>query len=649
MKIFVRTIYFLLLLSQIFFAQGTWKKVGDMPFDRFGHTVQELNGKIYVIGGSDYEGGTDAETALVYDRSSGEWSQIPLYNNIPRFNHFSPVVDGKLYVGGGNDGNGTVATMEMFDPNTGEWTSKKPMPTHRGLAACVVINDNIFVIGGIQLSLTNRTLVGLNIVEVYDTKNDTWTQLENMPTKRFGFSAKVVNGKIFVFGGASTGDLYASIEVYDPQTNIWTTNSNNMPTPRYCFTTCLLDSNIYAIGGWFNGSTGPIYNKVEVYNPRTDEWYNETPIPDKICGPSIVIDDKIYLYGGTNTTHPHFGTSAIYEFSNLDLFALKSSIDKLYAKINTDSILFRTRFYNFKNVSFTPHLIYTNSDSTQIDSLTLFDDGNHGDSLLNDGIYGVYITPIEREDFFKLSVSTIEDSSYNYSNVSVQGRFTTAGPVKLDSISYSKARDNYYYIKPYVHNFGTVKTITKVNVKIICNDPWVISPSSALISVSDISPGSSVGITSNPVIEVIDSIFPGYFNFKIEIMSEGYTYWTDSIKVGEIPNAIEENASTPINFTLSQNYPNPFNPSTTIKYTIPEEVKSETLPTGRQEAKVRLIIYDILGREVANLVNQKQRPGNYEVEFNCHSGEGRNLTSGVYFYQLKVGIYIETKKMILLK
>ena len=64
---------------------------------------------------------------------------------------------------------------------------------------------------------------------------------------------------------------------------------------------------------------------------------------------------------------------------------------------------------------------------------------------------------------------------------------------------------------------------------------------------------------------------------------------------------------------------------------------------------VKLIVYNILGREVATLVNEKQKPGYYEVEFNCHSGEGRNLASGVYFYRIKCGDFIQTKKMVLLK
>ena len=97
------------------------------------------------------------------------------------------------------------------------------------------------------------------------------------------------------------------------------------------------------------------------------------------------------------------------------------------------------------------------------------------------------------------------------------------------------------------------------------------------------------------------------------------------------------NNNLPIKFSLSQNYPNPFNPSTTIKYSIPSNVKSETSNT-------KLVIFDILGREVATLVNKEQKPGNYEIQF-----EASGLTSGIYFYKLQSGSFVASRKMILLK
>ncbi len=89
---------------------------------------------------------------------------------------------------------------------------------------------------------------------------------------------------------------------------------------------------------------------------------------------------------------------------------------------------------------------------------------------------------------------------------------------------------------------------------------------------------------------------------------------------------------TPTSFSLYQNYPNPFNPSTKIKFDIPKG------------SLVKLKVFDILGREVAELVNEKLNAGVYEYEWN-----GAGLTSGVYFYRLEAGEFTETKRMVLLK
>ena len=99
----------------------------------------------------------------------------------------------------------------------------------------------------------------------------------------------------------------------------------------------------------------------------------------------------------------------------------------------------------------------------------------------------------------------------------------------------------------------------------------------------------------------------------------------------------------PKEFSLSQNYPNPFNPVTTIKYTIPNVISTE----GRN-LKASLKVYDILGKEVATLVNEYKPAGSYEVNFSA-IGKAFNISSGVYFYQLKAGDYFETKKMLLIK
>ncbi|MCC6253620.1 MAG: T9SS type A sorting domain-containing protein, partial [Ignavibacteriaceae bacterium] len=100
----------------------------------------------------------------------------------------------------------------------------------------------------------------------------------------------------------------------------------------------------------------------------------------------------------------------------------------------------------------------------------------------------------------------------------------------------------------------------------------------------------------------------------------------------DIPTSIENKPIVITEFKLEQNYPNPFNPSTKISWQSPV--------SSHQTLKV----YDVLGNEVATLVNEYKTAGSYEVEFNASS-----LSSGVYFYRLQAGSFVQTRKMILIK
>ncbi len=102
-------------------------------------------------------------------------------------------------------------------------------------------------------------------------------------------------------------------------------------------------------------------------------------------------------------------------------------------------------------------------------------------------------------------------------------------------------------------------------------------------------------------------------------------------------SSVIEVEMTPSKFALSQNYPNPFNPSTSIQYAI-----SST-------QFVTLKVYDLLGREVATLVNEEKAAGSYEIDFNVGRDSSPALASGIYFYKIQAGDFVETKKMLLLK
>lgn len=145
-------------------------------------------------------------------------------------------------------------------------------------------------------------------------------------------------------------------------------------------------------------------------------------------------------------------------------------------------------------------------------------------------------------------------------------------------------------------------------------------------------PDTSIHITGYAFVQFINRNTGWAYHSSqggIHTITGGDTSWLTDIK--QISHEI------PANFKLYQNYPNPFNPRTVIKY----EVRS-------QKSEVRLVVYDINGREIIALVNQEQDQGIYEVDF---SGDG--LSSGVYFYKITITnrkeVFIDTKKMILIK
>ncbi|MCB9207182.1 MAG: T9SS type A sorting domain-containing protein [Ignavibacteriales bacterium] len=110
-------------------------------------------------------------------------------------------------------------------------------------------------------------------------------------------------------------------------------------------------------------------------------------------------------------------------------------------------------------------------------------------------------------------------------------------------------------------------------------------------------------------------------------------------KFEQIYTDINFNEPLPDNYNLSQNYPNPFNPTTKIQYSIPSAGQNDILTNN-----IKLSVYDALGKEVTTLVNEHKSAGTYEVTFNASQ-----LPSGIYYYELIAGNFIQTRKMVLMK
>lgn len=127
-------------------------------------------------------------------------------------------------------------------------------------------------------------------------------------------------------------------------------------------------------------------------------------------------------------------------------------------------------------------------------------------------------------------------------------------------------------------------------------------------------------------------------DYKLKQIDLDGTFTYSKIVTVDLSNITDAEEEFPTEFSLSQNYPNPFNPTTTIKFTIP------SVETTRRVVSTKLVVYDILGREVKTLLNKSIQPGEYEVEF-----DGSSLPSGVYLYRITSGKFSQVRKMVLLK
>lgn len=288
----------------------------NMPTPRSALCTSVVDAKIYAIGGLKDEEATLSHVE-VYDPATDTWNTK---SNMPtaRAVMDCAVVDGKIYVFGGSEtaGSSILSTVEVYDPATDTWETKTPLPTPRSDVAVEAVNGKIYVIGGSKR--TGTLWEGLTTVEEYDPATDTWTMKKNMPSRRWSLGTCVVDEKIYCIGGnICYPDISSAVEVYDPATDAWS-NKPPMPTARYSLATCFDNGKIYAFGGWRcsgDGAGDPIYKIVEVYDVNTNQWTSISDMPHEIALLSAeTLNGKIYLIGGTSKQHQFKSLNTVYKF-----------------------------------------------------------------------------------------------------------------------------------------------------------------------------------------------------------------------------------------------------------------------------------------------------------------------------------------------
>jgi N-acetylneuraminic acid mutarotase len=172
---------------------------------------------------------------------------------------------------------------------------------------------------------------------------DKWEKKADMPTPRVGCSSSVVNEKIYVIGGISPAEYSTKTEEYDPNLDKWAAKAD-MPTPRCCLTTTTVNGKIYAIGGY---NQNAVLSSVEVYDPKSDTWERKTPIPSsKWLHPAVAINDKIYVFGGDGDGW--IGNLSFYIYDTIiDQWEQVDDVPQPYHMENPSTISVEDKIYCF--------------------------------------------------------------------------------------------------------------------------------------------------------------------------------------------------------------------------------------------------------------------------------------------------------------
>jgi CubicO group peptidase (beta-lactamase class C family) len=330
-----------------------------------------------------------------------------------------------------------------------------------------------------------------------------------------------------------------------------------------------------------------------------------------------------------------------YALTHDEIYANQVEVNSSYLQTNVDSLIVQAQYNNPYNHNFTPYAILSRKNFTKYDSIRLYDDGLHNDSLANDGIWGNIFPSIDIENAFYVDISTMDMDNGRYLYLNGMAQVTTIGPITVDDYYFYGTDtiphhgDQSLKFKLVLRNNGISALAPEVSAFVTSMD------SSAFIRLTDdptygdIPPGSTVATNGHYRINFNDVIPDSiYIPFNVEIASEDYLYWSDTIFVfvHKDPTGIDGYKKNPESYLLSQNYPNPFNPVTNIKFQIP---KTEY---------VTLKIYNTLGKQVETLVGKSLIRGTYNYVW-----DASGMASGVYFYKIEAGNYIEINKMIYIK
>lgn len=258
----------------------------------------------------------------VYDFKTKKWRALP-NSSLHRYATQSVVLNWQLFVLGGHGafiGDGHLAQVEAFDPQNGRWQTRASTLEARHRAMAVASEQNIFVFGGEDA----RGRI-LRTAESYDAETDRWSPRAPMPRARQGGSAALFRDLVFVFGGVREDGTYVEpIDIYDPKTDRWFVGPASIPEGRWMSSVVATDSYLIVTGGQLRRNNGQqqLSQKILVYEPVAATWSAWPATTSRFGHAAAIFDDQVFLFGGC----PHAGDSLDVYVEKISLVSFKTNV-----------------------------------------------------------------------------------------------------------------------------------------------------------------------------------------------------------------------------------------------------------------------------------------------------------------------------------
>jgi len=539
------------------------------------------------------------------------------------------------------------SSITLAQSPTQQWVAIYSGPGNYDFASIVAVDNfgNVYVTGESRHDTTSGSEDYLTI-KYSSVGTQLWTARYNGPGNGLDMpTAMAVDkyGNVYVTGwseGNGTNSDYATIKYNSAGTQLWVERYNGPASLDDDASDLKIDSsgNVYVTGFSYGNGTNYDYATIKYDSNGVQQWiarYNGTANVDDFAV-ALQIDNtgNVYVTGYSQGGATHYDYATVkYNSSGIqqwverydnggDDYAVALALDQ-------SANVYVTGYSPSSSTGNDYATIKYSSSGNQVWTARYNGPGNSDDkptAILVDVSGNVYVTGYSFGNGTNYDYATVKynssgsqiwvaryDGPASQADYAVSMSFDKLGMIYVTGYSEGTTT-GYDYATIKYDTSGAQQWVTRYNGPANSNDyaAWITVDSSFNVYVTGGSTGSGTGID--------------YATIK----------YSQTVGVQPTGNYI------PKEYSLKQNYPNPFNPNTRIKFDVAPPLG---LPlTGGDAEGVRLVIYDILGREVETLVNQQLQPGTYEVQWNATA-----YPSGTYFYRLTAANYTEVKKMILLK